>query len=79
MIELKDLDNVSFDDWLNLDGTLNVHKMSCPVCGNREFIELLYTFYVCPNCKALVDYTPFGLKLVSNDATIRFPEVKDML
>jgi len=31
MIELKNLDKVSYKNWLNLDGTLNVDKMQIDI------------------------------------------------
>ena len=47
----------------------------CPFCGSNDFFEWLYTFLICAKCRGLVDYTPFGLKAVMEDASVRFPEI----
>lgn len=47
----------------------------CPVCGSREGFELAYTNVVCSGCRALLNLTPFGVKLIMKDAADRFPEI----
>lgn len=47
----------------------------CPVCGCQEVFELAYTNAVCSSCRALLNLTPFGVKLIMEDAAVRFPEI----
>lgn len=47
----------------------------CPVCGCMSAFELAYTNVVCAGCRALLNETPFGVKLIMKDAAIRFPEI----
>ena len=47
----------------------------CPVCGSQEGFELAYTNVVCIGCRALLDLTPFGVRLIMKDAADRFPEI----
>lgn len=47
----------------------------CPVCQCGEGFELAYTNIVCCGCRALLNQTPFGIKLVMKDAADRFPEI----
>ena len=47
----------------------------CPVCGSNEGFELAYTNVVCIGCRALLNLTPFGVKLIMKDAADRFPEI----
>ena len=55
----------------------NPKNKCCPICGNDTFIDYCYTLMICSKCKGLIDYTPFGLKITSNDASIRFPEINE--
>lgn len=49
---------------------------NCPVCGNKDkCYDWIYTYIICDKCRALLDYTPFGIKLVMKDAAERFPEI----
>ena len=47
----------------------------CPVCGGREGFEWAYTLIICSDCRALLNDTPFGIRLVMKDAAKRFPEI----
>jgi len=47
----------------------------CPACGYMEAFELAYTNVVCANCRALLNCTPFGIKLIMKDAAERLPEI----
>jgi hypothetical protein len=47
----------------------------CPVCGCMDAFEMTYTNMVCAGCRALVNCTPFGVKLIMKDAAERFPEI----
>lgn len=47
----------------------------CPVCGNRTgYATNSMETYLCANCGALFNSTPFGVELVTTDARDRFPE-----
>jgi hypothetical protein len=46
----------------------------CPICGCGNVFELSYTNVVCGECRALLDWTPFGVRLIMKDAAERFPE-----
>lgn len=48
---------------------------NCPVCGGEEVFELAYTNVICIGCRALLNQTPFGIKLIMKDAADRFPEI----
>lgn len=48
---------------------------NCPVCGSKEGFSLTYTNVVCIGCRALLNETPFGIKLIMKDAAERFPEI----
>ncbi len=47
----------------------------CPVCGGKECYEWIYTLIICANCRALLNETPFGIKLQMKDAADRYPEI----
>lgn len=55
----------------------NRKSKCCPICGNDTFIDYCYTLMICTKCKGLIDYTPFGLKVTSVDASVRFPEINE--
>lgn len=51
------------------------------MCGDTECFEWIYTLIICANCRALLNETPFGVKLqmkdadASKDAADRYPEI----
>jgi len=47
----------------------------CPVCGYGEAYGWAYTNVICAGCRALLNETPFGVKLIMKDAAKRFPEI----
>ena len=47
----------------------------CPVCRGKEGFEWIYTLLICADCRALLNDTPFGIKLVMKDAADRYPEI----
>lgn len=47
----------------------------CPVCGGKECYEWIYTLIICANCRALLNGTPFGVRLQMKDAADRYPEI----